>query len=189
MVPVMGRACRSALGVAAMVLLALGCPTTCALALERVDLAVGSGDGADLVRVSVVTRWPGDLWQGSRFAWQANVEFSGAAWRAGHFGQSRDSLFDIGVTPVLRFVDRGRGEMQPFIEAGIGVHLLSRTVSNPDAQLSTRFEFGDLVGIGLTFGSHGRFEIGFRYVHFSNGGMREPNHGANLNMLRVGYRF
>ena len=42
-----------------------------------------------------------------------------------------------------------------YIEAGIGVHLLSRTTID-ERQMSTAFQFGELVGAGINFGDKRR---------------------------------
>jgi len=41
----------------------------------------------------------------------------------------------------------------------------------------------------LGFGRHGQYELGYRYQHISNAGIKRPNDGLNLHMLRLGYSF
>jgi lipid A 3-O-deacylase len=97
-----------------------------------------------------------------------------------------DDVTDLGITPVFRVQ---RNDLQgPYIEAGIGAHLLSRSdIGNK--QLSTRFQFGDHIGIGYRFGDKGQFDLGYRFQHLSNAGIKRPNPGINFSQVRLTYRF
>ena len=92
---------------------------------------------------------------------------------------------DIGLTPVLRF--QGLNGTGFYAELGIGAHLFSDLYDNDGRQLSTRFEFGDHIGVGYVFGN--KIDLGLKYQHFSNGGIKEPNNGVNFTVLRANYRF
>ena len=69
------------------------------------------------------------------------------------------------------------------------MHLLSATSLNAQRQFSTAFQFGDHVGVGVRFGDKGKYELGYRYQHFSNAGIKEPNQGVNYNEVRLQYHF
>jgi hypothetical protein len=157
--------------------------------MDGVSLAIGSSAGADFAQVAYQLGWPGTLWRGQRQQLDAHVEFGAAYWRAGQYGDSRRDLGDFSVTPVLRLSRPIAANVALYGEAGIGLHFLTHTVSNPDVELSTRFEFGDLIGFGMVFGGHGQFDVAVRYLHLSNGGIRDPNHGADLIVGRLAYRF
>ena len=55
-----------------------------------------------------------------------------------------------------------------------------------DLGFSTRFQFGDHLGIGYRFE---RYDVAVRFQHLSNGGMRNPNPGINFLLLRLQYHF
>jgi hypothetical protein len=76
----------------------------------------------------------------------------------------------------------------PYIEAGIGLHLLSHT-SLADRNFSTSFQFGDHIGAGFRFDIGAEFDLGYRYQHLSNGGIKHPNHGINFHQIRLQYHF
>ena len=99
-------------------------------------------------------------------------------------GASKD-FTDIGLTPVLRYQALDRTGW--YAEFAIGAHLFSDLYDNDGHKLSTRFEFGDHVGFGYVFSN--RFDLGLKYQHFSNGGIKEPNSGVNWTVLRASYRF
>ena len=52
---------------------------------------------------------------------------------------------------------------------------------------STKFQFGDHIGVGARFGAANRHDLGLRLQHVSNGGIKNPNPGINLLLLRYQY--
>jgi lipid A 3-O-deacylase len=97
-----------------------------------------------------------------------------------------DDITEVSATPVLR-VQRNdlRGV---YGEAGIGAHLLSRSHIG-DKRLSTNFQFGSHAGLGYRFGTKAQFDVGYRFQHLSNAGIRRPNPGINFHQVRLVYRF
>ena len=134
-------------------------------ALDGVSLEAGGGsDGAKPLRL-------GAQWN-SRYRW-LYWEASFGGWTGGH-----GRVYDLGFTPVAR---AGRS---PYIEAGVGAHVLSDLDVGTGAELSTRFQFGDVIGVGLRFG---KYDLGLRLQHLSNGGLRDPNPGINFLLVRLQY--
>jgi hypothetical protein len=86
---------------------------------------------------------PGRCGAGGVSSLDLSIEFGAAYWNVGQFGGARQGLGDISATPVSRLSAPLGGVLGIFGEAGIGLHYLTRSVSNPDTELSTRFEFGD----------------------------------------------
>ncbi|QKT04172.1 acyloxyacyl hydrolase [Ectothiorhodospiraceae bacterium 2226] len=126
-------------------------------------------------------RW--SVWQGSRWSFQPHLEFAVGQWE---HRQRPQPGHDVGLTPVLRLARSGR--TVPYVEAAVGAHLLSSPrIGGRD--MSTSFQFGDLVGVGLRFGARANGEVGYRLIHFSNGGIKHPNPGINFHMVRFGYWF
>jgi lipid A 3-O-deacylase len=98
---------------------------------------------------------------------------------------NKQRFADIGFTPVFRY--ERSSKKGPYAEAGIGVHLFSELYDNDDRRLATAFQFGDHIGAGYVF-SNG-LDLGLRLQHFSNGGIKKPNGGADFAVLRLAYRF
>lgn len=94
-------------------------------------------------------------------------------------------LYDIGLTPVFRFQRDDKKGL--YGEAAVGIHYLSELYNNAGKRLSTRFQFGDHIGIGYVFQNN--VDIGLRIQHISNGSIKKPNSGVDLAILRVAYRF
>ena len=51
------------------------------------------------------------------------------------------------------------------------------------------FQFGDHIGGGIRFGDKGQYDVGYKYQHLSNAGIKQPNQGINYHILRLQYRF
>ncbi|MDP1996021.1 MAG: acyloxyacyl hydrolase, partial [Gallionella sp.] len=45
------------------------------------------------------------------------------------------------------------------------------------------------VGVGARFGDRRQFDLGYRFQHLSNGGIKKPNQGINFNQIRFAYHF
>jgi lipid A 3-O-deacylase len=154
--------------VAAAVVCSLFAPA--AGALDGASLEAGAGtDGAKLARLGV-------QWQGPREWLSWDVSLGG--WTGGH-----GHVYDLSFTPVARL---GRS---PYLEGGVGAHVLSDLDVGTGRDFSTRFQFGDHVGVGFRFGGDERYELGVRFQHLSNGGTRNPNPGINFMLLRLAYRL
>jgi lipid A 3-O-deacylase len=53
----------------------------------------------------------------------------------------------------------------------------------------TAFQFVDMAGVGMQFGSRQQYLAGYRFQHISNGGINEPNPGINFSQLYLQYNF
>jgi hypothetical protein len=141
--------------------------------LAGVEAQVPSGYGGALTdQWSWSLRWAGDV----------------AYWWARNHGDSGPSLWEVGLTPVVELRRAPASGMSCYVEGGIGIHLLSHTRID-ERELSTAFQFGEFVGTGVNFGDHGRYGIGVRIQHISNGGIKEPNFGVTFGEVRISYRW
>lgn len=141
-------------------------------ALDGVSGEVGTGDrGVSMVRAGAhwgqPVRWlPRNVtlhWELSLARWDADPE----------------PIYDLGVTPVFRYSPGERGR---YLEAAIGLHYLSGMSVHPAAPFSSRFQFGDHIGIGFR---GAMYDVGVRLQHLSNAGLRNPNPGVNFVILRI----
>lgn len=155
---------------------------------EGISLEAGNGSfvASRMYRVAWITSWP---WK-----WGKDVILTGY-WDASiGWWERRDSLIgppkgtaDVGLTPVFRLQSAySLSGVLPFLEGAVGLHLLSRP-SAFGRRISTAFEFGDHVGIGLRVQE--RFEFSYRLQHYSNAGIARPNGGMNFHILRAVYLF
>ena len=101
-------------------------------------------------------------------------EFTAQAMQGHRPHEANDNLFAFGAMPLLRYGWPDR-DGRVFVEDGIGVHLVSRTRLYNERELSTAFQFGELLGIGLRFCRHNACETGIRLQHMSNADIKKPN--------------
>ncbi|EJO58745.1 lipid A 3-O-deacylase domain protein [Burkholderia multivorans ATCC BAA-247] len=74
-------------------------------------------------------------------------------------------------------------------EAGAGVRLLTHPTISDNFSMSTAFQFADVVGVGAQFGERQQYQVGYRFQHVSNAGIKEPNPGVNFHQFYVQYNF
>jgi len=157
--------------------------------LERISAELGMGNYVDVVGVGVGTSDLGRWSVGED--WFLSVYGVGkiAYWRGDSHHSGNDDLLDLSGAPVLRLERSGTWAFEPYLEASIGLHLLSHTRINEDRQFSTGFQFGEFLGFGVTFGEAHRYDLSLRVQHVSNGGIRNPNDGLTYGALVLQYRF
>ncbi|HIZ51571.1 MAG TPA: acyloxyacyl hydrolase, partial [Candidatus Pseudomonas excrementavium] len=68
----------------------------------------------------------------------------------------------------------------PFLEGGIGASDFTETDLG-DQDMVSKFQFEDRLGAGLKFASGS--EVGVRYFHYSNAGIKQPNDGIDMAAL------
>jgi lipid A 3-O-deacylase len=103
-------------------------------------------------------------------------------------GGSHD-VGDFSITPVLRFQSAATSGFVPYVEVGVGAHVLTSKNIADDRHFSTNFQFGNHFGAGIRFGDKAQYDLSYRLQHLSNGGIDTPNPGINFNQLRFEYHF
>ena len=159
-----------------------------ARALDGFAVEIGTGDDSvDMARIAAQWDWKKRWFQGANWHlggyWDVGVGY----WHDGSVaaGQHED-IYDLGLTPVFRIQPNDLAG--PYVEAGIGVHLLSHS-SIGGRNMSTAFQFGDHVGLGYRFGPKAGYDLGYRFQHLSNAGIKHPNPGINFHQIRLRYNF
>jgi hypothetical protein len=159
--------------------------------IDSISATVGKDDNSnntDIYRLGLQNKWNrtwfndgawfvGGYWEASLAYWDADDNTNG-------------SLYDLGITPILRLQrDAGLSRtMSPFSEIGVGGHLLSeRRIGDRD--LSSKLQFAPHLGLGLGFGDKGRYELMYRYQHLSNANTKSPNQAINFHLVSFGYNF
>ncbi|SDV48230.1 acyloxyacyl hydrolase [Chitinasiproducens palmae] len=103
-------------------------------------------------------------------------------------GNVNKNIYEVGATPVLRF-EKSSGAIRPYVEAGVGVRLISHPRITSDYTLSSGFQFADMVGVGAKFGERQQYQVGYRFQHLSNAGIKHPNPGINFHQIYAQYNF
>lgn len=156
-----------------------------ALDLRPDGVSVQAGQGTHGSRIAGVgVIWDWDFERMRRKAeLTAHTELMVNRWDAREAGGSRQSLTQLVVLPSLR-MRLSRGASPWFIELGIGASWMDRLFVTPEKSFSTQWNFFDMMGVGHSLGGHDGHEIGLRWVHVSNAGIKRPNPGQDFIQLR-----
>lgn len=150
--------------------------------VDSVSLGVGqSRDEIDIYRLAAR--------KDSDFRWLSNstgylslyYEASLNYWKSG-----RDDVGALAFSPVFiyYFADE-KSLVRPYVEGGIGVAGISDTTIG-HRNMTTGFQFEDRIGAGVQIGD---VDLSCRYMHYSNGSIKQPNDGIDIFIATVGYRF
>ena len=96
-------------------------------------------------------------------------------------------VWDFSATPVFRWTFEKPAAPRLFVEGGLGFHLLSATRINNDRIFSTAFQFGEMVGVGTSFGPRNEYEVRLFVQHVSNGRIKLPNWGLTYPGITFSY--
>lgn len=153
-----------------------------------IQAGVGFSDrhGVDKADIGVVWDPGWNWWEVGGWHFAFVVEGHAGYWHTG--GNVHSSIGEFGVTPMFRFI-KSSGQIRPFIEAGGGVRLLTHPTISDNFSLSTAFQFAPTGGVGVQFGQRQQYQVGYRFEHVSNAGIKEPNPGINFHQFYLQYNF
>ena len=167
--------------------------SSAAHAIDGVSIVYGHSDSSNvnvnMGRVGVQWDWNKKLVEMGNWHLGGYWESDAGYWNNTSNARTHATILDIGFTPVFRIQQTTRSSIAPYVEAAVGLHLLSATSLNSQRQFGSSFQFGDHIGAGVRFGEKGKYDLGYRYQHFSNAGIKGPNQGVNYNELRLQYHF
>lgn len=158
-------------------------------AVDGVSVELGQGNSTDMGRVGALwnfdQKWltEGD-WQVGGF-WEATL----GQWKGRSAIGNNQTVTDVGLTPVFRLEQKNPGAFSPYLEGAVGFHLISPVFIYDNRHFGSSFQFGDHLGAGVRFGDHQQYDFAYRYQHLSNGGIKKPNQGINLNEVHFIYHF
>lgn len=162
----------------------LGLATGAVLADGGVLSLRQGGDGVRLNGTSLAMRlrpW----WAQGRGGWRASVGPELEVSRFGASSPDRGSVEEAGAVVLFR-LQRGKGMGSPYAELGLGAALFSGD-RLAGRNLSTHFQFAELIGVGVQFASG--WSVGWRYAHYSNAGIRSPNDGIDIQQVVLSIGF
>jgi hypothetical protein len=100
-----------------------------------------------------------------------------AHWRGLGTPTDNHYLWDFSGTPMLRWTFAQPQSPRLFVEAGVGIHFLSRTWLNTDRQFGISFQFGSIGGVGVVFGDKNQYDLTLFVEHVSNANINPANWG------------
>lgn len=100
---------------------------------------------------------------------------------------SPDANIETGVNFIFKYRHPLTRKFHVFIEGGAGLLWTSQHTF----EQATQFNFDELYGGGLSFffAENKSFNVGYRYRHYSNAGIEEPNAGIDLKFITAGISF
>lgn len=148
----------------------------------------GSGD-QDVGAASIGALWPWS-WRTTLMGAQvtAQTELYASHWSARQAGGGRRGFVQLGLVPLFRLRPSG-GQSPWFVEGGIGLSIMDRRFESADKTFSTRWNFSDNLAVGRSFGERSRHEVSLRWQHSSNAGVKKPNPGMDLVLVRYTANF
>jgi lipid A 3-O-deacylase len=160
-----------------------------ASAIDGTFVTAGTGNHVDIVGVGLASpewkRWT--LHGGWSLA--LNGVAGVALWEGRDHPAANRHVVDFNLYPVFR-LDRGQASgVVAYLEGSVGVNLLSSTRINEDREFSTAFQFGEFLGVGISFGPKLQYDLGLRVQHVSNGNIKLPNDGLTFGSAVFQYRF
>ncbi|MES2017425.1 MAG: acyloxyacyl hydrolase [Pseudomonadota bacterium] len=164
-------------------------PLSCfASGVDGASIEAGDGHAVRMLRLGVQSNWERRWWQSNGNHVGGYWDLSLAQWRGNAYqgiAGRHQNVTVIGLSPVLRWqADDRKGW---YLEGGIGANLLSKLYDNDGDYLSTAFQFNDHIGFGYVLATG--WDIGVKFDHFSNGGIKKPNSGVNFMLIKVARQF
>ena len=89
----------------------------------------------------------------------------------------------LSAVPILRYQPQSIGF---FVEGGIGLGYVSRTVWERRHDLGGRLHFASRLGVGYDFGA---YALSVNVSHISNADLKKPNDGADMLDIRLSRGF
>lgn len=155
-----------------------------ALAWEGFGGSLGYGqaqDDIDIYRLGIKKDFSGRYFETDAGFLSGYYEVSLNYW-----DHPENNVTALAVSPVFAYYfGQPESILLPYLEAGIGGALLSDTrIGNRD--MSTTFQFEDRIGMGIKYD---RFDVNFRYMHYSNASIKKPNDGIDILIFTASFQF
>ena len=163
----------------------LMCFTTAAMAESSgygISFGYGEADpDIDIYRIGLKKDFPAKWFETSVGYLSGYFELSYNRWE--HHSQD----INCGAfSPVFVYYFGNESNLiRPYIEGGIGAAYLDE-YHIADRNLSTNLQFEDRIGIGARIGF---FDLSFRYMHYSNASLKDPNHGIDIMIVTTAIQF
>ena len=150
---------------------------------------VQAGSGENVNAASAGVQWP-SAWRAGALGGELSLrtELFGTVWRAPAADGGHENFLQFGLVPLLRY-RLAEGRSPWFVEGGIGLSVTDKRFVTRDKEFGSRWNFSDNLAVGRSFGEQGRQELSLRVQHTSNAGLKKPNPGLNLVMLRWASAF
>ena len=156
-------------------------------AIDGYFVDVGGSHRLQSVKVGMIRQWQ-ERWL-NRQHWHLTGYWETALAYLHSDGPDGKNVADASITPVFRLRPDASGGVQPYLDAGIGAHLLTSSKVDDKHDLGSAFQLGPLFGLGVTFGDKSQYDFGYRYMRLTNAGTHQPATGLDLHEVRLTYLY
>ena len=138
-------------------------------------------DEIDIYRVGLLKDW-GVKWLENATGYvNGYFELSYNRWDDGE-----DETNGVALSPVFQYAFNPDGDGRyPYVEGGIGVAYIDEYFIGT-RNLSSNLQFEDRIGVGFRFDN---LDLSFRYMHYSNASLKEPNDGIDIFIGSLAWYF
>lgn len=149
-----------------------------------------ASSNVQLTRIALQKYWHRRWFNQGRWYLTGYWELGFGYWDDHTHRQGPTHLGEIDFRPVFRLERKVTSVNAPqfYVEAGVGPAVLSRTRLER-LRFSIKFQFGSHIGCGVLFGKNHRYDIAYRFMHYSNADIRRPNYGMSFNVLQFAIRL
>ncbi|MCG8635936.1 MAG: acyloxyacyl hydrolase [Desulfobacterales bacterium] len=140
-----------------------------------------SQDNIDIYRVGLAKKWNVKWLKNKTGYVDGYFELS-----YNHWNGDNDEINAFALSPVFVYAfNPSEKNWYPYIEGGIGVAYLDEyKIDSRD--LSSNFQFEDRIGAGIRYDN---LDFNFRYMHYSNASLEDPNHGIDIWIGTLAWYF
>ena len=154
----------------------------------RGGLQAGAWSDTRVVQLTVARDWPAS-WPIGGLRLAGSTALTLGRWQVdSDHRDGRAGFTQIELTPMLRLW-LGDAQVGGFGEAGLGAAFITPRFRTTEKAFSTRFNFGDHLGLGWRWPGPAGIEAGVVIEHYSNASIKRPNPGQNFLKLRLGAAF
>ncbi|MBM4189953.1 MAG: acyloxyacyl hydrolase [Betaproteobacteria bacterium] len=156
-------------------------------ALSGMSIEIGHADNARILRASSV--WNLDQHRSSGAGWHLapQIHVGVGAWNG--TATNKKTVAEIFVAPSVRYRPNASSGQQPYIEAGLGAHLISESRLDDQRDLGANLLVSEHLAMGVVFGDRSQYDLSYRFQHMDNAGQRTANPGLNAHQVRLLYNY
>jgi hypothetical protein len=147
-----------------------------------------SGQASKLFGETLIPSWTVTLTEPIGAGWYQGQLSLGAELIAFHTAEPM-TAYGVGFTPKLVYTSTAFGRVRPFIEGGGGPMWTDLGGRVPEQPGQFNFLVWGGAGCSYQMTRHWALNAGYRIMHISNAGTRDPNSGLNVGLPFIGLSY
>ena len=156
-------------------------------ALSGMSSEIGYADNARLLRASSVWNLDQRWLSGAGWHLAPQVHAGIGVWSG--TATQKNTIAEVFVAPSVRYRPNASSGQQPYVEAGLGAHLISESRLDDQRDLGANLLLSEHLVVGVVFGDRSQYDLSYRFQHMDNAGQRATNPGLNAHQVRLLYNY